>query len=105
MFPLEYKPLEAKLVIQARRFLRKNLTNHKKHDLKFHIAMDSVQGWVVIIGLLGLNEEDIKFAMDFEKYPIRCHFCGSLEHLLKYHQPFFNHKTLIKWSKRLYNRQ
>jgi hypothetical protein len=59
-------PLEAKIVIQVERFLRKNLSNHKKCDPKFRVAMDLVQGWVATISLLGLNMEDIKFTMDFE---------------------------------------
>jgi len=67
MFPLKYKPLEAKIVIQVERFLRKNLSNHKKCDTKFCATMDSVQGWVATIGLLRLNKEDVKFTMDFEK--------------------------------------
>jgi hypothetical protein len=105
MFQFKYKPLEAKNIIQVGRFFFKNLTNHKKRDPKFCVAMDLMQGWVATIGLLGLNKEDIKFAMDFEKYPIKCHFCGNIKHLLKYYQSFSNCKTLIKWFKGLYNQQ
>jgi hypothetical protein len=97
--------LKQKILFKWEDFSEKNLTNHKKHDPKLCVAMDLVQGWVATIGLLGLNKEDIKFAMDFDKYPIKCHFCGNLKHLLKYYQSFSNCKTLIKWSKGLYNRQ
>jgi len=66
---------------------------------------DPVQGWVATIGLLGLNGEDMEVAGDFEKYSIKCHFCGSIKHLLGDCQSFFTLKTSIKRSKGLYNQQ
>ncbi len=35
----------------------------------------------------------------FEKYPIRCHFCGNLKHFVGDRQSFFPHKTLSNGPK------
>jgi hypothetical protein len=97
MLPLEYKPLEAKITIRMGRAMGEVPNNHKTATLDF-----ALQGWVAAICLLGLNGEDIE-VVDFEKYLIKCHFCGNMERLLRDCQSFFAHKTSIKWSKRLYN--
>lgn len=65
MFPLEYKPLEAKNVTQVGRMFIKYLTNHKKCDLKLCVAMDLVQG-------MGCNNWLVK--VERGKHKICCGF-------------------------------
>jgi hypothetical protein len=58
--------------------------------------MDIELGWVLVIGILGNGGEEIDMAIDFESYPIRCHFYNNLLHLLGECQAFCAKRNIIR---------
>jgi hypothetical protein len=53
--------------------------------------------WVSTIGISGTKGEAMVVVVNFEKYPIKCHFRGSLTHLIKECQAFRAQKYTTKW--------
>jgi hypothetical protein len=64
------------------RFLGEDVNNHTKRGLRFCVALDHNLGWVLAIKIVGARSKVTKVVMDFENYPIKCHFCNNLLHLL-----------------------
>lgn len=58
--------------------------------------MDIKLGWVSTIGILGIGGEEIDMAIDFEKYPIMCHFYNNLLHLLGECQAFCAKRNIVR---------
>jgi hypothetical protein len=50
--------------------------------------MDLELRWVSTIGIGGIKGEAMVVMVNFEKYPIKCHFCGNLAHLIRECQTF-----------------
>ncbi len=58
--------------------------------------MDIELGWVLVINILRIGGEEIDMAIDFESYPIRCHFYNNLLHLLGECQAFCAKINIIR---------
>jgi hypothetical protein len=50
--------------------------------------MDPELEWVSMIGIGGIKGELVVVTVNFEKYPIKCHFYGSLAHFIRECQAF-----------------
>ncbi len=61
--------------------------------------MDLESRWVSTIDIGGTKGEAVVVVVNFEKYPIKCHFCASLAHFIKDCQAFRAQKYTIKWAK------
>ncbi len=88
MFPFEYWPFGEKIIAWVRKILGKDPNNPKWRDSKFCVAMDPELEWVSMIGIGGIKGELVVVTVNFEKYPIKCHFYGSLAHFIRECQAF-----------------
>jgi succinate dehydrogenase/fumarate reductase cytochrome b subunit len=51
-----------------------------KARAKFYVAVDLEKGWLAQLLIVGLW---VKICVDYEIYPIRCHFFMGFSHLIK----------------------
>lgn len=79
MLPL-FRPLETKIVSLIGRVFGVDVTNKSKKDPKFYVAMDLEKGWLAQLFFVGFS---IEICVDYERYPIRCHFFMGFSHLIK----------------------
>ncbi len=63
-----------------RRVFGVDVANESKRDPKFYVAMDLEKGWLTQLLIVGLW---VKICVDYERYPIRCHFFMGFNHLIK----------------------
>jgi hypothetical protein len=61
------------------------------------VAVDLELRWVFTIGIGGTKGKAMVVMVKFEKYPIKCHFCGSLTHFIEEFQAFRAQKYTTKW--------
>jgi hypothetical protein len=58
--------------------------------------MDIELGWVSAISNLRIGGEETNLAVDFERYPITCHFYNNLLHLLGGCQAFCAKRNIVR---------
>jgi hypothetical protein len=80
-------------------FQERTPTTQSTKDSRFCVAMDLESRWVSTIDIGGTKGEAVVVVVNFEKYPIKCHFCASLAHFIKDCQAFRAQKYTIKWAK------
>ncbi len=80
MLPLEFRPLDTKIASLIGRVFGVDVTNKSKKDPKFYVAMDLEKGWLAQLFFVGFS---VEICVDYERYPIRCHFFMGFSHRIK----------------------
>jgi len=75
-----------------RRVFGVDVANESKRDPKFYVAMDLEKGWLTQLLIVGLW---VKIRVDYERYPIRCHFFMGFNHLIKYYPSLTTKKDWV----------
>jgi hypothetical protein len=77
---LEFRPLETKIASLIGRVFGVDVANKSKKYPKFYVAMDLEKGWLAQLFIVGFW---VEICVDYERYPIRCHFFMGFSHLIK----------------------
>lgn len=75
--------------------LGKYFNNIKKKDPRFCLGMDRKHGGIFIIKVPRMNE-GVEVSIDFEKYPVICHFRASPQHLIGDYQTYKVWRNILK---------
>jgi hypothetical protein len=74
MLPFEFKHLEKYVATHASKILGEEVDNHMKMDIRFCVTLYHNLGWMLAIRIVGARSKVAKVVINFENYPIKCHF-------------------------------
>ncbi len=92
---MEFKALGTRFTTWVGKHLGKYFNNIKKWDPRFCLGMDAKHGGIFIIKI-PIMDEGVEVLVDFEKYPVICHFHGNPQHLTRVYQAFKVWRSILE---------